>query len=704
MKRGPASRDHRYPRRCPCTLPALSLLAAACSVLEPTYTADLPDASGEPPVEVSVDITGNDGLDAAALRRRIEDYMFDLSRDPTREAAVYDAALELEDFYRTQGYPIATVAYEYTAPPAEGPRPTAVQVRFRIEEGPLVTVALALSGNAAYDDDRLLALWYRRRVGLLALGGIAFVEAELWSFTEQLRTFYRGRGRLDATVHPPRIDVDLVQGLARVQIEIDEGQVHTIREVDVDAALRDALGDAMPPPPIGRPCADSEIYGYRDAVRNALRQAGHPQPRVEVTAAPIGHEPLVWRVQVRGEPGPQATVATVQVAGNAKTLAGVIRGKLALEPGDRYDGVEIEAALRRLYRIGLFRKVEIDEAQRDDDPTALDLTIQVEEDESRAIEFLAGYGSYERLRAGLRLEDRNVLGTARGLALDSRVSMKGYSSDLTLTDPDFLTTASTLTVSGEYFRREEPSFTDEALGGTIALARVLFEGMTARVGYRYRERTDPTAFTALPQDQLVDFVEGKVFLELRHDRRDNLLFPRQGHAASLLFERIAPEFGASVDLDRLALRAAAHLPLTAAWGLVLRSEQSVLWPHEGSANVPLQLRWFNGGESTVRSFRESELGPRDAQGNPTGGEYRNIFSAELRFPIVETLEGALFADAGNVGARVQDFSLDELRYGLGAGLRLLLPIGPVRLDGAWNPDREPGEDEWVVHFSVGYPF
>ncbi len=676
----------------------------ACSVLDPSYTADKPAAGGKAPVEVTIDIVGNDNLGTGELRRLIEDYLFDLSRDPTRESAVYDAALEVEDYYRLQGYPVAKVGYDYSPPGEDEPLPSRVHARLLVEEGPLVTIEMTLSGNAEFDSDQLLALWSRRRTGLLSFGGVAFVETEVLGFAEQLRTFYRARAHLDAVVGKPRIEVDLAQGLAKVDIGIEEGHLHTIRTVEIAPVLREALGAALPEPPAGKAYADNETYGYRDALRNALRKAGHPEPQVEVTAEPIAGEPYQWHLQVRGNPGPRATIASVAVAGNQKTMDGVILGKLDLAPGDAYDGYQIEEALRRLYRIGLFRKVEIRETPLADDPAKLALNIEVEENDSRAIEFLGGYGSYEQLRAGLRLEDTNIFGMGRGLALDNRVSMKGYSTDLTLTDPDFLGTGSTFTVSGEYFRREEPSFTDEAIGTTVALARPLLEGLTARVGYTYRTRTDATAFTALPQDQLVDFIEGKVFFELRNDRRDNLLFPKRGHSESLSYERIAPEFGADVDLDRLTFRASRHFPLSQTFHLVLRTEQAALWAHDGSANVPLQLRWFNGGESSVRSFKESQLGPQDAAGNPIGGEYRNIFGAELRFPILETLEGGLFVDAGNVGTRVQDFSLDEMQYAVGAGLRLLLPIGPVRLDSAWNPDPNPGDDTWVLHFSVGYPF
>ena len=81
-----------------------------------------------------------------------------------------------------------------------------------------------------------------------------------------------------------------------------------------------------------------------------------------------------------------------------------------------------------------------------------------------------------------------------------------------------------------------------------------------------------------------------------------------------------------------------------------------------------------------------------------------MFSIELRTPIVGILDGAVFADAGNVDRSVSDYGFEDMRYGVGGGLRLKLPIGPVRFDGAWNPDRRDDEDVWVFHLGVGFPF
>jgi outer membrane protein assembly factor BamA len=106
----------------------------------------------------------------------------------------------------------------------------------------------------------------------------------------------------------------------------------------------------------------------------------------------------------------------------------------------------------------------------------------------------------------------------------------------------------------------------------------------------------------------------------------------------------------------------------------------------------------------VRSFRESQLGPRSVTGTPLGGSFSNTFNVELRFPILAALQGAVFADAGNVGVDENLFSFGALDYGFGAGLRLVLPIGPVRLDGAVNPNPGPEDRRTTLHFSVGLPF
>jgi outer membrane protein insertion porin family len=87
-----------------------------------------------------------------------------------------------------------------------------------------------------------------------------------------------------------------------------------------------------------------------------------------------------------------------------------------------------------------------------------------------------------------------------------------------------------------------------------------------------------------------------------------------------------------------------------------------------------------------------------------GGEASLIFNQEFRFPIWRTLHGVLFYDAGQVYLSIDDIDPSDLRHVLGGGLRLLTPIGPLRLEYGAKLDRETGESSGELFLSIGTPF
>ncbi len=101
---------------------------------------------------------------------------------------------------------------------------------------------------------------------------------------------------------------------------------------------------------------------------------------------------------------------------------------------------------------------------------------------------------------------------------------------------------------------------------------------------------------------------------------------------------------------------------------------------------------------------------RKDDGNPIGGEFFTVFNVEYTFPIYGELQGAAFFDAGNLLPSSDDpfarvtAGFDDMRYAIGLGLRYRLPIGPIRLDYGYNPDRRAGEDIGAFHFSFGFAF
>ena len=106
----------------------------------------------------------------------------------------------------------------------------------------------------------------------------------------------------------------------------------------------------------------------------------------------------------------------------------------------------------------------------------------------------------------------------------------------------------------------------------------------------------------------------------------------------------------------------------------------------------------------MRSFDERDLGPHDRGGNPIGGEFFTIFNVEYTFPLYQELLGAVFVDAGNLLPDARSPGLNDMRYGIGVGLRYNLPIGPVRLDYGVNPNPREDEAFGAFHFSFGFAF
>ena len=115
--------------------------------------------------------------------------------------------------------------------------------------------------------------------------------------------------------------------------------------------------------------------------------------------------------------------------------------------------------------------------------------------------------------------------------------------------------------------------------------------------------------------------------------------------------------------------------------------------------VPTSLRFFAGGDQSVRGFAYQSLGPEDASGELTGGRYLTTASAEYSYAFTGDWRVATFVDTGDAYDSLDAF---DPEVGTGFGVRWSSPVGPLRLDFAWGVSRE--EVPFRVHFSIGPPF
>mgnify|MGYP006397132933 FL=1 len=101
-------------------------------------------------------------------------------------------------------------------------------------------------------------------------------------------------------------------------------------------------------------------------------------------------------------------------------------------------------------------------------------------------------------------------------------------------------------------------------------------------------------------------------------------------------------------------------------------------------DVPLSLRFYAGGDQSVRGFAYESISPEDEEGRLIGGKYLMSGTVEYNYQFAEHWRAALFVDSGTA---TNDFS-DRVEVGAGFGFRYLTPVGPVRIDHAWGLTKE----------------
>lgn len=181
---------------------------------------------------------------------------------------------------------------------------------------------------------------------------------------------------------------------------------------------------------------------------------------------------------------------------------------------------------------------------------------------------------------------------------------------------------------------------------------------------------------------------------------NDLLYPTRGYGLRAETALGFSAFGSDVGFQRLNV----HGGWVHGWGeknrVLARAEVGYVRTTSGSFdNLPPSLRFFAGGDRSVRGYGYQEMGTPNARRQRTfvGGDKLAIASLEYERMLTDTWGAAVFVDAGDAWRDDMD-----VRVGVGAGARWRSPIGPVRIDlgvGLDDPDRSV-----QLHFNIGPDF
>ena len=129
--------------------------------------------------------------------------------------------------------------------------------------------------------------------------------------------------------------------------------------------------------------------------------------------------------------------------------------------------------------------------------------------------------------------------------------------------------------------------------------------------------------------------------------------------------------------------------------LALRADAGAIFSSDFES-VPLDMRFYAGGDQSVRGYDYKSLSPRDNAGQVIGASNLISLSGEYTFKLTSKWRLATFVDSGNAF----DSASEPLKTGVGLGIRWISPVGPVRLDVAWPLDN-PSSNTPRIHFFMG---
>ncbi len=650
-------------------------------------------------VEYDLRFEGNRSMPEGALEDVVVDNLVDFERFGYRKSAIDDAAFSVESHYQAAGFPFAVATYEL-----EEHEDGSLSAVIRIDEGPRTRLGrVSFSGNSIFGRRELADL-----IGgpTKLLGEVKyFVQSELEAARGAITSNYLGVGKLLVRVSEPHVTFSEDRRLATASFEIEEGPTFTVSEIRfegstsfTDEQLRSAL-----PVGLGETYVTQLDRRIRAAVVEFLGEAGYPDASASVSRS-LDHEQGSAALVVQVEEGMQVTVGSIRVVGQKRTREALVRSRLEAEVGKPFTPERERDSFKNLFTTGLFSRIRLD---LEGEGPERELLVSVVENPSQEIFLEPGWGSYElaRLKAGYR--NRNLFGTGRGFRTEGVAAVRHQEVEVGVSDPFLFGADVFADASAQVLQREEPSFTRIKAGIDLTVTREWSQSFETGVSYDFERSkardvdvTDPAALAALTD---VDISAVEVLA--RYDTRDSPLLPTDGNAARISLQWGDQVLGSELDFLRGRYSEAHFWRLRPSTVLALSLRTGVIVPTHDTDEIPLQERFFNGGESTVRSFDQDELGPVDAGNEPLGGEAFTTLSGEIREHLFGNLAGALFADMGNVVPNYEDyFDFADFRSGFGFGIRYMLPIGPLRLDFAWNPHPKGKEDGFLVHFSVGMPF
>jgi outer membrane protein insertion porin family len=614
---------------------------------------------------------------------------------PPSTARASDAAFLLETLLKRQGFQQPDVKALISGN----------TVRLVVNEGPRLTIgSVNVPGFPEEDQVRLSRLFKLTGQERVLRPGQKppFRESDVPEGLKLVEADFRSRGYWQAEAKVgKRAEVPGTGELAFV-IRVDAGKLHHLGAPRFDGAPAELLDSlrAKAAPHVGKVADTDLLTTLRGEIESIFRATGYPLETFKMNRI-LENGVLTPRFIIKF--GTRQRLGDVIVKGTVKTKPERITKRFEDLRGEWFDAETFDKRLKKVLATGAFSSVRVENTT--DETGMLDATLQVVEGKARGASAYGGIGSYEGAILGLKYHDRNIFGNLWNFSTGLEVSSRGLLGDIRLSDPWLFDTDTYLGLRLFSVTRALEGYEKFETGVSAEFSRDDF-GEYIDASIIFGSSIVNISEDGIPRDQLGEtvYTHNYVRADVGYDRRDDPVSPTRGYHINALLEAGFIAADENSNYVRFDTNAGGYIPIGKKGQVNLGARAGVLFPSSGAADFPIDLRLFTGGADTVRSYRFNELGPRTRSNDPLGGESYWVTNAEYVHVLFGPLKGVGFVDAGHLSGIGNGFDFESPEIAAGLGIRIDLPVGPIRLEYGHNLTQDLGEPSGTWHFAIGTAF
>lgn len=670
----------------------------------------------EKPVLSEIRIEGERKIKKDQIKKEMQSVIGDF----VDQKRVRDDVQAVRKLYEKKGFSGALISSQLDIDPATNQ----AVLRVIVDEGAKVRIKdIQVTGNDSLRTKDILKKMKTKKSAWWGWFRSGFVkEEELDEDVERVKAFYDENGFSDVEVSTELQPLNEA-GDVFLKVIIQEGRKYLVGDVGFEGntvAKNDELLKAVKMV-TGRPFSRRGLRMDVGAIQDLYFDRGYLSAQIRSESLyNEATEKVDVRYQVRENN--LTYVERVRIHGNVKTKDVVIRRELRAYPGESFSGAKLKRSKERLFNLGFFEDVRFD-TEEGSAPDTRDLVVSVKEAKTGEFSFGGGYSSIDSVLGFAQIRQKNFdwqnwktfTGAGQDMALRIELGSVRQNYELSFTEPWVF--GHPYSFGFDVYRREINRsgnsgyfFDQKKTGFDLRLGKEFNEFDRGLLMYKFEEveiSDIPTDASQALRDELGKNSTSSLAYTLTHDERDNIFAPTKGLLLQGTVELAGGPLGADRDFWKLHGLAARYFKHWDENVLETKIRAGVVDEYSDSPRVPIYERYFVGGANTIRGYRERRVGPRDpGNGEPVGGEAFWVANLEETFPVYpDLIKGALFFDIGNAQEDIGDFGGSGTFKGVGVGVRIKTPIGPVKLDMGYPLDDVEGESKKLrFYFNISQGF